>query len=721
MGIETRKPVISEESAADKAEDIAKLYESDCYGIQAMRETLPPPVFKKIREVVSGNKDLDSEIAEMVANGMKEWALKKGATHYTHWFQPLTGSAAEKHDSFISILPGEERLLIEFSDEQLIKGEPDASSFPSGGLRSTWEARGYTVWDATSPAFIWKGANGSIMSIPTAFCSWTGEALDMKTPLLRSMDVLSKESVLLLNMMGEKCSRVFPTLGIEQEFFMIDRAFYHARPDLVATGRTLLGAKPSKGQELEDHYFATMNQRIMACMQEVEWKMWKLGMPIKTRHNEVAPAQYEFAPIFERSNVAGDHNMLLMEVLRTTAVRHNFVALLHEKPFAGVNGSGKHNNWSVSTDTGKNLLNPGDTPQQNARFILFLTAIIRAVDIHADLLRCSVANPGNDHRLGANEAPPAVISIYLGEQLDEVVNRVMNQTTNEDLNSNPSSMELGTNKLPPLPRDATDRNRTSPFAFTGNKFEFRAVGSSQAVAFPNIVMNSIVAESLRFLRTEIAAVVAKGVDFNKAMQQIARDTLKKHYRVVFNGDGYSEEWLAEAARRGLPNYHSTSEALGTLSHEKNVKLFESLNVMSKVELISRQHVMYENYNKTMMIEARCLANIVTTSVVPAVLKYQTTIAASVASVAAALGEASTPQKALLKQVSSELDALIVKTKDLKELLTKLPHDQAEEAAYLHTIVTKGMQEVRQHADELELICDNEIWPLPKYAEILFLR
>lgn len=715
--IHQREPVVAEDVV--KAEDITGIWEADCYGMQAMRETLPSHCFKKLREVIHSGKELDHEIAEMVANGMKEWALRKGATHYTHWFQPLTGSAAEKHDSFISIYPGEERLTLEFSALALIKGEPDASSFPSGGLRSTWEARGYTVWDATSPAFIIKGKNGSILSIPTAFCSWTGEALDMKTPLLRSMEILSRESINMLELLGEKYSQVIPTLGIEQEFFMIDKGFYLARPDLIATGRTLIGAKPPKGQELEDHYFATMNQRVMSCMQEIEWKMWKLGLPLKTRHNEVAPGQYEFAPIFERVNVAADHNMLLMEVMRTTAARHNLVVLLHEKPFAGVNGSGKHNNWSLSTDTGSNLLDPGSTPLQNARFLIFLTAVIRAVDIHADLLRCSVATPGNDHRLGANEAPPAIVSVYLGDLLDQVVKAVMDSspTSDNETTLDGASMRLGVSVLPPLPRDATDRNRTSTFAFTGNKFEFRAVGSSQSVGFPNIILNTIVAESVKYLREQIQSAIKAGTVLEEAMNNVVRSTLQKHYRIVFNGDGYSAEWRAEAEKRGLPNIRTTPEALQVLGLEKNVALFEDLKIMVRNEVLSRQHIMLENYNKTITIEAKSLINIVQTAITPTAMAYQKRVADVVSSVSVAIPN----QKKHLEVVVQLVEGLLQSTTSLHDILHEHPEDLLQHASYLQQKVTPAMVEVRAYCDKLESIVDDESWPLPKYHEMMFLR
>lgn len=724
--IATRTPVRMQEP--EDAQNLTDLYECDTYGIQAMRETLPSHCFKKLREVMHAGKELDPELADMVANGLKEWALKKGASHYTHWFQPLTGSAAEKHDSFINIFPGDERLLLEFGGMQLIRGEPDASSFPSGGLRSTWEARGYTVWDATSPAFIRKGENGSVLCIPTAFCSWTGLALDQKTPLLRSMEVLSAEASHLLRLMGEKCDRVFPTLGCEQEFFLIDRGFYLARPDLMACGRTLLGAKPPKGQELEDHYFGTMNPRILACLQEVEWLMWRLGAPMKTRHNEVAPAQYEMAPIFERSNVAGDHNMVLMEALRSTAARHGLVCLLHEKPFAGVNGSGKHNNWSMSTDTGVNLLDPGHTPAQNARFILFLTAVIRAVDVHADLLRCSVACPGNEHRLGANEAPPAIISIYLGDSLDHVVRDIIGMAPHKPADPNSKHdhiMKLGVNTIPSLPRDLSDRNRTSPFAFTGNKFEFRAVGSSQVVAFPNIVLNTIVAESIRYLITSIEEHIARTKkSFQDSMQDVVEQVLKKHYRIVFNGDGYSEEWKEEAKKRGLLNLRTTPDGIQVLSDEKNLELFESMKVLSRAEVKSRQHIMYETYDKLMVIEAKSLHDLATTSVLPASLQYQKRVADSYLALKETLGQDSLgSQKNYLLEVSSQVDGLLRSSSALKAAIDGLHkvEDEVALAAYIHKSIIPNMETARSCCDKLESLVDDELWPLPKYSEMLFMR
>nr|ANT82573.1 glutamine synthetase [Synstelium polycarpum] len=727
--IDQRTPVSM--GTGETAEMLTSIYDSDTYGLNAMRETLPSHCYKKIREVIATGQPLDPAIADMVANGMKEWALKKGATHYTHWFQPLNGLAAEKHDSFLSIFPGDDRVLLEFSGMQLIKGEPDASSFPSGGLRSTWEARGYTVWDATSPAFIRKEQNGSVLCIPTAFCSWTGEALDQKTPLLRSMEKVSEESINVLStIFKENYKRVFPTLGIEQVCIINhpnNRSYHH----LINCGRTLIGAKPPKGQEMEDHYFGTMNDRICACIQEVEWRCWKLGMPLKTRHNEVAPGQYEIAPIFERANVASDHNMLLMDVLKAVAVKHGLVCLLHEKPFAGVNGSGKHNNYSLATNTGVNLLEPGHTPSQNARFILFLSAIIRAVDIHADLLRASVANPGNEHRLGANEAPPAIISIYLGQELDKVVRDIINSAPTNGEPSNGTdrdNMNLGVGAFPPLPKDSTDRNRTSPFAFTGNKFEFRAVGSSQVVAFPCIILNTIIAESLAFIRTEIERERATAASPAAAFNTVVKALLSKHQRVIFNGDGYGQEWREIAESRGLANLPSTPEALALLNSEKNIKLFESSGILSPLELTSRQHILYEIYAKSISIEAKSLYDIISTSILPAAFKYQREMSDSLNSIMPFIAsqkgaQQPTAQITLLSDIITSINNLVEQNTKLHAVIkqAKAISGDKEHAFFLCQTVLPVMSEVRKVSDHLETVVDDNLWPMPKYAEILFLR
>jgi glutamine synthetase len=728
--------IVSRQPPEFLQEDIslADIYSSNCFNEKAMRETLPKKVYEKVLHAIKFGHQLDHEIADMVANGMKLWALKMGATHYTHWFQPFTGATAEKHDSFINIFPhSSEKLLLEFSGVELVKGEPDASSFPSGGLRSTYEARGYTVWDPTSPAFVRKTTNGVTLCIPTAFCSWNGDALDHKTPLLRSMDALNSEAVQLLHLIGQTdVKTVYSTLGIEQEFFLIDRSFYIARPDLVMCGRTLLGAKPSKSQELHDHYFASINARILSCLQEIEWELWKLGMPVKTRHNEVAPSQYEMAPIFERSTAACDHNMLMMELLRSVATKHNLACLLHEKPFNCVNGSGKHNNYSLSTDKGDNLLDPGKTAEVSARFVLFLTAVIRAVDIHADLLRYSVANAGQEHRLGANEAPPAIISVYLGAELDSICRQLMSEEGNPSMAAS-HGIQLGVSVLPRLPRDTSDRNRTSPFAFTGNKFEFRAVGSSQASALPATVLNTILADSLRYLRNEINAEMAKlpgdPSACQQAMQTVVQKTLKQHYRVVFNGNGYDEEWVQEAKQRGLLNLRTTPEALQVATSPKNIALLESLKVMSASEIKAHQHILLENYTKSICIEARCLHDLAITQVLPAGVKFQQRLAKSIKAVISVLNaDAAVAQKEHLQTVSALINGLILAADRLKEELGNVvlhENETVEEVLALATKCSKAiipaMVSVRSNCDALENLVDNEIWPLPKYSEMFFLR
>jgi glutamine synthetase len=737
-------------ASGHEGQSLTDLFGSNCFNEKAMRETLPKKVYEKVQHAIKFGHELDHEIADMVANGMKLWAIKMGATHYTHWFQPFTGATAEKHDSFISIFPhSTEKLSLEFSGVELVKGEPDASSFPSGGLRSTYEARGYTVWDPTSPAFVKNNANGVTLCVPTAFCSWNGEALDHKTPLLRSMDALNSEAVKLLHLLGyHDVKSVYSTLGIEQEFFLIDRSFYVARPDLVMCGRTLVGAKPPKAQELHDHYFASINDRILSCLQEIEWELWKLGVPLKTRHNEVAPSQYEMAPIFERSTVASDHNMLLMEMLRSIAPKHNLACLLHEKPFNCVNGSGKHNNYSLATDKGDNLLDPGKTAEVSARFLVFLTAVIRAVDVHADLLRYSIAVPGQEHRLGANEAPPAIISIYLGAELDAICNKLMYPESTQK-REGANEIQLGVSVLPQLPRDTSDRNRTSPFAFTGNKFEFRAVGSSQATALPAAMLNTIVAESLQYLRTEIETEMSKyslsASSMNKlalsgstsagelnplqqAMQTVVQRTLKKHYRVVFNGNGYDQQWVAEALKRGLANHKTTPEALSMITKEK-IAVLENMKVMSASEVFAQQHILLENYSKTITIEAKCLCDIATTQLLPACMSYQQKLAASVKQVCDVLGaDAVAMQKQHLQKVAANINSLISSATELKRLVDTLVQsesDSLQEAQALATLcsteVFSKMATVRSHCDMLETLVDNESWPLPKFAEMFFLR
>lgn len=695
---------------------LIELYGESVFGDRAMRERLPKSCYEALRESVTKGTHLDPRMADLIANAMKEWAVERGATHYTHWFQPMTGLTAEKHDSFLSL--SHDRLLLEFSGKELIKGEPDASSFPSGGIRQTFEARGYTNWDPTSPAFIREGRYGATLCIPTAFCSWTGEALDQKTPLLRSNEALEKAALRMLKLLGDdRTESVWATLGSEQEYFLVDRNFFVQRPDLVATGRTLMGARPPKGQELDDHYFGTISPRVLDFMEDSEHELWRLGVPIKTRHNEVAPNQFEVAHIFERSTVATDHNMLTMDVLRKVATRHGLVCLLHEKPFAGVNGSGKHNNWSMATDQGDNLLEPGETPAENGRFLVFLTAVIRAVDLHADLLRISIASAGNDHRLGANEAPPAIISIYLGEELDGVCRGLMGGEAPEKHSR--EKMTLGVTSLPPLPRDTTDRNRTSPFAFTGNKFEFRAAGSSQTVAAPNIVLNTIVAESLNHLASQIEA--AGGSE--EAATKVVQETLKKHYRIVFNGNNYAPEWHQEAEARGLPNYRDTVAALSQSTTDKNVALFEGQGVYSRREVESRANVAYENYATAIAIEAQSCLALATTSVLPAALRQQEVSARSLAAARAAdpaldLG----PQEAALRRLSATINELILATDELTAVSAENGHGGvADHAAAMRDSVIPAMNRTRAACDDLETMVDDELWPLPKYREMLFIH
>ena len=699
---------------------VPELFGANVFGPQQMRARLPETAYKALQLCMTQGQELGPGLADQVANAMKEWAIERGATHFTHWFQPMTGATAEKHDSFANLEDG--HLLMEFNGKALIKGEPDASSFPSGGLRATFEARGYTAWDPTSPAFLRETTNGSTLCIPTAFCSWTGEALDEKTPLLRSLEAIGREALRMLRVLGDqKASYVYPTLGCEQEYFLVDRDFYLRRPDLIATGRTLFGAKPPKGQELEDHYFGSIQPRVLAYMQECEHELWKLGVPVKTRHNEVAPQQYEIAPIFERTTVAADHNMLCMEVLKQVAQKHGFHCLLHEKPFAGINGSGKHNNWSLATDTGDNLLDPGHTPQANLRFVVFLSAVMRAVDVHADLLRCTIAHAGNDHRLGANEAPPAIISIYLGEQLTDVVDNIVAGTAAKS-EKRKDTMRLGVTALPPLPRDATDRNRTSPFAFTGNKFEFRAVGSSQATAKPNAVLNTIVAESLAFLVEQIEAQKGqKGLE--AAINEVVIDTLRKHKRVLFNGNGYSSEWHAEAAQRGLPNFRNAVDASGNFGAPKNVSMFEKFGVLTAKEAESRMNIQYEAYCKAISIEGQSCLSIARTMVLPAAQSHQGAVAQSLAA-AKSCGVDVSGQMKRLSSMSALIEQLVARIEDLSsqfEHAESHPGTPQEHARVYRDKVAASMTKVRETADQLETMVDDSLWPLPKYREMLFIQ
>lgn len=689
----------------------SSMFGSMVFNESVMQERLPKSTFKALKKTLKEGFALEAGVAEVVASVMKDWAVEKGATHYTHWFQPLTGITAEKHDSFVS--PTEDgKAIMEFSGKELIKGEPDASSFPSGGLRATFEARGYTAWDCTSPAFVKDGT----LYIPTAFCSYTGEALDLKTPLLRSMEALNIQAMRILRLFGDSSSkRVVTTMGPEQEYFLIDREMFMKRDDLLFTGRTLFGAKPPKGQELEDHYFGVLKQKVSDFMRDLDVDLWKLGVTAKTKHNEVAPAQHELAPIFSTTNIATDHNQLTMEVLKKVAERHGLACLLHEKPFAGVNGSGKHNNWSMATDDGRNLLEPGKTPKDNAQFLVFLAAVMQAVDEYADLLRSTVACAGNDHRLGANEAPPAIVSMFLGEELWEVIDCIETGRISSKISG--GHMTLGVTTLPPLPLDTTDRNRTSPFAFTGNKFEFRMVGSSQSIASANFVLNTTVAETL----SQIADRLEKSVDFTAEVNAAVKDIIIKHKRIVFNGNNYSDEWLAEATRRGLPNLKSTVEAIPAVVTEKNIKVFEKHNVLSSVESHSRYEIMLENYVKTMRIEALTMVEMASRQILPVVLNFMKKTADTVVSLAAA-GCKTEMVKSLLDKTVDLATGMEAKTVVLLACVDHLDTaegDSLAHAFYIHEKVVAAMAALREDADQLETIVDVNMWPMPTYIDLLF--
>ena len=696
--------------------NVAYIFGENVFNDTVMQERLPKKVYKNLRKTIEEGKDLDLETADVIAHEMKEWAIEKGATHYTHWFLPLTGVTAEKHDSFISAPLPSGKVLMTFSGKELIKGEPDASSFPSGGLRATFEARGYTAWDCTSPAFVRQDAGGATLCIPTAFCSYTGEALDQKTPLLRSMEAINKEALRLLRLFGNTTSKkVTPSVGAEQEYFLVDAEKFEERKDLIYTGRTLFGAMPPKGQELDDHYFGTIRQRIASFMRDVNIQLWKVGVPSKTQHNEVAPAQHELAPIYTEANIAVDQNQLTMQTLKRVACQHGLKCLLHEKPFAGVNGSGKHNNWSITTDDGINLLEPGKTPHENTQFLLVLACIMKAVNVHADLLRESAADPGNDHRLGANEAPPAIISIFLGEQLEDVVEQLI--STGEATHSlKGGKLETGVSTLPDLFKDATDRNRTSPFAFTGNKFEFRMVGSRDSIANPNIVLNTIVAEAF----ADACDILEKADDFDLAVHDLIKEYLTENQRIIFNGNGYSDEWVAEAERRGLPNIKSMVEAIPAITTEKAVELFERFSVFTKAELESRAEIQYEAYAKAINIEARTMIDMASKQFLPAFIKYTKTLADTVNAVKAAGVDASV-QTETLKEVS----ALMAETKAALDNLVKTTADAAAkeegevQATYYHTEVVPAMDALRAPVDKLEMIVDKEAWPMPSYGDLIF--
>ncbi|WP_085813424.1 glutamine synthetase III family protein [Geoanaerobacter pelophilus] len=680
-----------------------------------MRERLPKGIYKNLKKTIDEGLPLDPSIADVVATAMKEWAVERGATHFTHWFQPMTGITAEKHDSFIS--PTDNGVLLDFSGKELVKGEPDASSFPSGGLRATFEARGYTAWDCTSPAFLKEEADVITLCIPTAFCSYTGEALDKKTPLLRSMEALSTQAVRVLKLFGNAdVTRVISTVGAEQEYFLVDKSFYLERPDLMMAGRTLFGAMSSKGQEMEDHYFGTIKERVLSYMKEVNEELWKLGVTAKTQHNEVAPGQFELAPIFENTNIATDHNQMVMEVLKRVALRHDMVCLLHEKPFAGVNGSGKHNNWSMSSNDGQNLLEPGHTPHENAQFLTFLMATIKAVDTYAGLLRCSCANAGNDHRLGANEAPPAIISIFLGEQLSDIIDQIVAGVAKSSSLS--GHMDVGVNTLPSLPKDATDRNRTSPFAFTGNKFEFRMLGSSFSISGPNIIINTIIAEALK----EFADVLEKSTNFDADLDKLLQETAKKHQRVIFNGNNYSDEWVQEAAKRGLPNLPNTPEALKELVSKEALEVFAAHNVFSEKEVHARYEIMLEQYIKTLNIEALTMIDMANHSIIPAAIEYSTTVANSVNAITAVSSKLDvSTQKELLEELCDKVVSMTVNAKALEKALESAMNiaDIEKQAAAFREEVFAKMLELRATGDVLEKIIAAKYWPLPTYREMLF--
>ena len=700
--------------------NVAEIFGENVFNDAVMQERLPKKTYKELKKTIEEGKELQAVTADVIAHEMKEWAIEKGATHYSHWFQPLTGATAEKHDAFISAPKSDGKVLMEFSGKELIKGEPDASSFPSGGLRSTFEARGYTAWDCTSPAFIKKNREGTtaILYIPTAFCSYTGEALDQKTPLLRSMEAINKQSVRLLRLFGNTTSqKVVPSVGVEQEYFLVDREKYLKRKDLVFTGRTLFGANPPKGQELDDHYFGAIRERIADFMNDVNEELWKMGVSAKTQHNEVAPGQHELAPIYAQCNVAVDHNQLVMETLKQVAYRHNLHCLLHEKPFEGVNGSGKHNNWSLVTDDGINLLDPGKTPHDNIQFLLVLTCILRAVDRHAELLRESASDVGNDHRLGANEAPPAIISAYLGEQLEDVLAQLI--STGEAAHSlKGGKLHTGVSTLPDFSKDATDRNRTSPFAFTGNKFEFRMVGSRDSVAAPNVVLNTIVAEAF----SDACDYLEAAEDFDMAVHDLIKEYASKHQRIVFNGNGYSEEWVKEAERRGLPNIKTMVETIACLTADDTVEMFERFDVFSRAELESRAEIKYEAYSKAMNIEARSMIDIASKHIIPAVIRYVTSLADSINQVKQASSAASIEvQEELLIQASVLLADTKKALKKLEDVMEEVAGKEVgkEQAFFFLRQVVPAMENLRTPVDNLEMIVDKGMWPMPSYGDLLF--
>ena len=699
-----------------EALNVEKIFAEKVFTVEKMKERLTRKVFLEVKRVMEYGGELSMTTADVVAKAMKDWAVENGATHYTHWFQPLTGITAEKHDSFVSHPDTEGKMLMEFSGKELIKGEPDASSFPSGGLRATFEARGYTAWDITSPAFLKESGCGVILCIPTAFCSYTGEALDKKTPLLRSMEALSEQALRIVKLFGNKeATKVTASVGPEQEYFLVDKDLYMQRKDLMFAGRTLFGAPAPKGQEMEDHYFGVIKERVGAYMKDLNEELWKLGVTAKTQHNEVAPAQHELAPIYETANIAVDHNQLVMEAMKRVAYKHDLRCLLHEKPYAGVNGSGKHNNWSITTDNGENLLDPGDTPNKNIQFLLVLACILRAVDRHGDLLRQSASDVGNDHRLGANEAPPAIISVFLGDQLEDVVRQLV-ETGDAAKVKQGGKLETGVSTLPDFEKDATDRNRTSPFAFTGNKFEFRMVGSADSIASPNTTLNAIVAEAF----CETADRLEKADDFDLAVHDLIKEYMTAHQRIIFNGDGYSDEWVAEAERRGLPNIKSMIEAASTITTDKAVALFEKFGIFTRVELESREEIIYETYAKTINIEALTMIDMAGKDIIPAVASYAGELANSVIAIKEAGAGAAAQIEMLL-----EVDKLLAEAKKalntLKEVEAKASviADAKEQAFYYKDVVKVAMDALRAPIDQLEMVVDSTVWPIPTYGDLMF--
>ncbi len=699
--------------------NVEELFASKVFTLGKMRERLPKGTYREVRKIMEQGGELSLAVADVVALAMKEWAVENGATHYTHWFQPLTGITAEKHDSFVTHPDEEGKMIMEFSGKELIKGEPDASSFPSGGLRATFEARGYTAWDITSPVFLKEDATGVILCIPTAFCSYTGEALDKKTPLLRSMEAISEQALRIVRLFGnDTAARVVASVGAEQEYFLVDREKYLQREDLIFAGRTLFGAPAPKGQELEDHYFGAIRERIGSYMKDLNIELWKLGVTAKTQHNEAAPAQHELAPVYETANIAVDHNQLVMETMKKVAGRHGLTCLLHEKPFAGVSGSGKHNNWSLGTDNGVNLLDPGDTPNENIQFLLVLACVMKAVDTHADLLRQSASDVGNDHRLGASEAPPAIISIFLGEQLEDVVKQLVETGEAAHLIAG-GKLETGVSTLPDFEKDATDRNRTSPFAFTGNKFEFRMVGSSDSIGSPNTTLNAIVAEAF----CEAADVLEKAKEEERleiAVHDLIKEYMTRHQRIIFNGDGYAEEWVAEAARRGLPNISSMVEAASALTTDKAIRLFEKFRIFTRAELGSREEIIYETYAKTINIEALTMINMASKKYIPAVVGYTRLLADTVIAVREA-GAEPFVQSELLGEVNEKLKEARAALKKLEKLTaeaTAMTEAKAQAFFYKDT-VKAAMEELRSPIDALEMLVDKKVWPVPSYGELTF--